>query len=136
MCTRIGLSVGYIEASMKGACGMVTGQELRVHWVKCQQGRWCDFSTVNLANVTTEGVYVIWQTSGQVIYIGQGNIADRLNSHRNDRRITQYGPLLVTWAQVSTEFERAGAENYLASLLNPIVGQHSPMPKVSVNLPE
>lgn len=114
---------------------MVTAQPATVSWVKCQQGRWCDLASVNLANVTTGGVYVIWQTSGQVVYVGQGNVAERLEAHRRDAQIMQFSPLLTTWAEVDARY-RDGIERFLADKLSPFIGRHPAVPPTAVNLPQ
>ena len=61
-----------------------------VTWIKLSNGNWCNLETVNLSNVNTTGVYIIWNTSSEVVRIGQGNIAARLQSHRQDPTILRY----------------------------------------------
>jgi hypothetical protein len=68
-----------------------------------------------------EGVYIIWQGNGPVVRVGQGIIRDRFTTHRNDKAITVYSPLYVTWAPVEALY-RDGVERYLANILRPIVG--------------
>lgn len=89
------------------------------------------------------GVYVIWQAFGiapQAIYVGQGNIKERLSAHRSDPRFDPYfspeKPLLVTWAEVPLRY-REGVEKYLYEELNPLVGENnSKTLSIPVNLPE
>ena len=111
---------------------------LQVHWVECQRG-WCSFETVNLENVTDQGVYIIWYRGhpGRVVRLGQGNIADRLRMHRQDGSILAYSHhgLLVTWAQVARHY-RDGVERYLANRYTPLIGEIFPdVRPVEVNLP-
>ena len=84
------------------------------------------------------GVYIIWQTGGelsQAVYVGQGNIADRLSHHRRDKRITAYQNLLVTWAALPQNL-LDGAERYLARVYRPLVGKRVPdVPEVILNHP-
>ena len=84
------------------------------------------------------GVYIIWQTGGelsQAVYVGQGDIADRLSHHRRDKRITEYQNLLVTWAALPQNL-LDGAERYLARVYRPLVGKRVPnAPEVILNHP-
>ena len=111
-------------------------------WVKCEGNRWCELFTVNLQSPHfhgLEGVYIIWH-GGQkpwTVYVGQGEIADRIRAHREDPQIRQYSPLglFVTWAQVPT-YGRDGIERFLADRLQPLVGvAHPSVTPATVNLP-
>jgi len=111
-------------------------------WNKCQGDVWCSLNDVDLSHSHfdgMEGVYVIWH-GGQnpaVVRIGQGNIRDRLQSHRNDPNIQRYAHLdiFVTWASV-VDSERDGVEAFLAQQLQPLVGDRFPQRRpMSVNLP-
>ena len=117
--------------------------EQQVEWIKCGEGNalFCPLETVNLADVRTRGVYVIWQSlSSVVIYVGEGWIADRLNAHRNDPAILGHrgnGTLLVTWASVPDDHTRLGIERYLGELWRPLVSkQFSNVVPTKVNLPQ
>ncbi len=113
---------------------------LQVSWVKCQSGDWCSFDKVDLSNVTAKGVYIIWHAGnpGRVVRVGQGDIADRITKHRNDRQITQYaqnGVLYVTWAAVSSQ-SLDGVERYLANTWPPLAGDTFPdVAPIAVNSP-
>lgn len=113
---------------------------LQVGWVKCGDGtNWCPFASVNLDDVTTQGVYVIWHDGdpARCVYVGQGDVAARLKAHRNDSRITDYarsGTLRVTWAAVPAA-QRDGVERYLADYYAPLVGDaHPAVAPIQVNL--
>ena len=78
---------------------------LEVNWVKCGTD-YCPLETVDLSDVTTEGIYIIWHPGdpSRVVRLGQGDISTRLGVHRNDANILAYaelGTLRVTWATVS-----------------------------------
>jgi hypothetical protein len=85
-----------------------------VDWIKnSNNGQYFDFLKLNLDApyfLNKTGVYVIWYvtpTGGKAIYVGQGNIGERLKAHRNNWKITQYsryGQLKVTWALVEGEY--------------------------------
>jgi hypothetical protein len=114
---------------------------VQVNWVKCGGGaNWCPFQTVNLDGVDTEGVYMIWHEGnpGRVVYVGQGDVADRLCNHRKDKRITKYsenGTLRVTWAYVSSA-QLDGVERYLADTWSPLIGDLYPdVLGIAVNSP-
>ncbi len=115
---------------------------LQVHWAQCTDRRrlvWCLLKDVDTENVNTGGVYVIWHGGHvpRVIYVGQGDIAGRVNHHRSSSRILQYGTkglLMVTWAAVP-ESERRGAAKYVADALEPLRSLEDDTPPIPVNLP-
>ena len=113
---------------------------MNVNWIKCTTGEWCNFNTVNLSGVTADGVYIIWHAGnpGCVVRVGQGNIAERIQKHRNDRQITQYaqsGTLYVTWAAIPALYQD-GVERYLADMWHPLVGDAFPnVVPIAVNSP-
>lgn len=112
---------------------------LTVTWIKSTNDTWLSLERVNLANVMTRGVYIIWHRGnpGRVVRVGQGVIADRLSAHRNDRKILAYANrgLLVTWASVSAA-QQDGVERYLADTWNPLVGDAFPdAAPIAVNSP-
>lgn len=103
---------------------------ITVHWVKSTNDTWLPFETVNLAGVTTAGVYIIWHAGnpGRVVRVGQGNIADRIKAHRCDASVTKFsknGVLRVTWAFVPSH-QMNGVERYLANHWKPLVGDAWP----------
>ena len=108
-----------------------------VAWVKCSRGVWCPLERLNLSTVTGSGVYVIW-AGNKWVYVGQGDIASRLQGHRNDSAILAYrdsGPLMVTWAILPAS-QTDGIERYLADTLVPAVGERHPATlPIPVNLP-
>jgi hypothetical protein len=111
-----------------------------VSWVKCQGDVWCSLERVNLSGVNTTGVYIIWHGGPQprVVYVGQGNIAERVGAHRNDHRILKYrqhGDLYVTWAAVAWN-EMDGVERHLADHWQPLEGDaHPDVYPIAVNSP-
>lgn len=113
----------------------------QVTWVKCNGKSWCPFANVDVSNVSTMGVYMIWHAGnpGRVVYVGQGDVAARIKAHRNDPDITQYakkGTLYVTWASVASQRDRDGIERFLANTWDPLVGvAHPDMMPVAVNSP-
>ena len=116
---------------------------MTLDWIKCQGNNWCSLNNLNLdsVNMHAEGVYIIWYwgSSRKVtpVYVGQGNIRERLTAHRNDPRIQNYAQqtLYVTWAHVS-KAEIDGVEAYLGETLNPTIGKVYPQAiPISVNLP-
>ena len=110
----------------------------QLNWIKCAGGNWCSFREVDLGNGHfdgLEGVYIIWQSDGPVVRVGQGVIRDRISVHREDPAITNYGNLSVTWAKVASQ-DRDGIERYLAETLSPEVGSAFPQTQpMAVNLP-
>ena len=82
---------------------------INLNWKKCgDDGHWCSFDKLNIENINTTGVYIVWHAGnpGLVVRIGQGDIKDRIEAHREDEKITQYrqdGKLFVTWAYVALQ---------------------------------
>lgn len=111
-------------------------------WNKCDGSNWCSLERVNLAHehfTGMAGVYVIWHAgpNPRTVRVGQGNIADRIATHRHDSQITKYAAhgLFVTWAKVPA-VQHNGVEAYLADQLDPIAGQRFPdVTRIPVNLP-
>ena len=116
---------------------------MNVHWVKCGEdgANSCPFILVQLDEVFTTGVYIIWHTGAapNVVYVGQGVIAERINEHRLNPDILYYqthGELLVTWAEVH-RYYLDGVERFLANMCSPLVGDSHPnVVPISVDLPQ
>ena len=113
---------------------------MNVTWTKCQGDVWCGFWNLNLNTVADgEGVYIVFRRVGlsyETLYVGQGDIDARIRSHRNDARFNSYTNTLVTWAYVSRQSDRDGAERYLADTLNPVISDvHPNVAPIWVNLP-
>jgi hypothetical protein len=112
---------------------------MNVTWIKLTTGDWCPFQTVDLSNVATQGVYMIWYKGnpGRVAYVGQGDVKARITQRRRDARILAYTGfgLLVTWAAVPAH-QRDGVERHLADAWNPLAGdQHPDVLPIAVNSP-
>lgn len=113
---------------------------LQLKWIRCSTGKWCGFDQLDLDSVDTVGVYVIWHEAetGRWVYVGQGDVADRLSAHRRNPAITRFrdhGRLYVSWAEVDPR-RMDGVERFLAEKLNPIAGEAWPdVPPIVVNVP-
>ena len=118
---------------------------MQVNWNKCgnQNPQWCNLLSLDLQHAhftNLQGIYIIWH-GGQkpwTVYVGQGNIADRLAQHRRDPKILQYSPfgLFVTWTPVGDLATRNGIERYLANQLTPREGDAHPQAvPIPVNFP-
>ena len=116
------------------------GVQLQLTWGRCIGNRWCRLDTVDLSNEVfdgLEGVYLIWHGGNQFVYVGQGDIRDRLGRHRNDPRIQAYAEsgLYTSWASVPAR-QRDGVETYLSEVCQPLVGERRPdAVPIKVNLP-
>ena len=117
---------------------------MTVVWGTCgDDSHWCNLKTLNLNSHPFErkGVYIIWHEGnpGRVVRVGQGDLAGRLEAHRNDSEILQYakrGTLRVTWAIVPHQGQRNGIERYLADYWKPLIGEHFPnVAPIAVNSP-
>lgn len=105
---------------------------IRLSWIKCGQGNWCNFLILNLNDshfIVLRGVYVIWRggENSATVYVGQGNISQRLLQHRDEQNILQYtrDGLFVTWARANDN-QLDGIEAYLHSALRPLQGINYP----------
>lgn len=115
---------------------------LQLNWTRCEGNVWCKLNSVNLEHGhfnNMYGVYIIWHGGANpaVVYIGQGDIKDRISKHRKNPEIQQYAylDLYVTWAIVLQEY-RNGVEAYLADIWPPKVGDNHPkVPRIEVNSP-
>lgn len=113
---------------------------MAVDWQRCKGDVWCGFDRLDLATVgNVGGVYIIWKSGlmwSEVVYVGQGEIANRIAAHRSDRRIRTHGPEYVTWATVPRSLWD-GMERYLYRVCRPLVAERAPpdVPEVVVNLP-
>lgn len=114
---------------------------LNLSWVKCGDDKhWCSLERIILSNVDTIGIYIIWHggNPSHIVRVGQGDIADRLSEHRENKDITkysEYGTLYVTWAFVAPRY-LDGVERYLAETWNPLVGERFPdVDAIAVNSP-
>ena len=108
---------------------------------------WRPLST-SFSDIGGTGVYIVRQTAGPTVIVGQGVIQDRLSALRKDARILCYdragSPLLATWAIVQGMVQTRmlysaqldGIERYLAETLKPLIGRSYPdVPPVPVPLP-
>ncbi len=115
---------------------------MQLNWTKCQGNVWCKLNSVNLEHEhfnNMHGVYIIWHggTNPAVVYVGQGNIKDRIIEHRKDSAIQEYDylDLYITWATVHVHY-RNGVETYLADTWKPKVGVlHPKVSPIAVNSP-
>ena len=113
---------------------------MQLHWIKCIGDKWCLLAEFNPSVVTEKGVYIIWHGGqpSRAVYVGQGNVADRITAHRLNWEIVKHeqnGTLFVTWAQVSVD-KRDGVERYLADRFRPLEGEdHPEVEHIVVNSP-
>ncbi|HPG12569.1 MAG TPA: hypothetical protein PLU37_13640 [Chitinophagaceae bacterium] len=112
---------------------------LTVAWGTCgDDSHWCDFLNLDLSTdhfKELKGVYIIGNADG-VVRVGSGIIKDRITAHRNDKEITAYKNLKITWAQVNAN-QMEGVEKFLADHYDPKVGERFPdRTPISVNLPK
>jgi hypothetical protein len=115
---------------------------MNLQWIKCEGDQWCNFLKLNLEHshfIGLGGVYIIWHggQDARTVYVGKGQIAERLAAHRQEKEILEYSSLglFVTWAKVDAAY-REGIELFLSQRLNPKVGHRYPsVQPISVNLP-
>lgn len=106
--------------------------------------RWYELTDEGLEKISASGVYIIWwgeavdpdSVFANVVYVGSGNIGQRLAAHRGDPRIMSQneGRMYVTFAYVHKDYR--GIEQYLADELKPVVGDRHPHEiPIEVNMP-
>ena len=109
-------------------------------WMYCQGAVWCGLHTLDFNSMHGQtGVYIIFYAGnpGRVVYVGSGNIAERLAAHRTSPDIQAYvaRDLKVTWAAVEPHWMQ-NVERYLADNFHPLVGDaHPDVVPVAVNSP-
>ncbi|HSD98156.1 MAG TPA: hypothetical protein VLB73_00480 [Patescibacteria group bacterium] len=117
---------------------------MNLNWIKTNQNSWHSLMDLNLDHPyfnDRNGVYIIWHWTSNanehnIVRVGQGHIKSRLSEHRNNRQILSYGFLYVTWAELDMAYADR-VENYLATKLNPKVGERFPnVQPLIVNIPE
>ena len=81
----------------------------------------------------TTGVYLIWSVGryeeNPMVYVGSGDIITRLNDHVDERsHVMQsgYPNLVASYAIIANKEDYQGAENYLAYIYEPEVGDNYP----------
>lgn len=117
---------------------------MNVNWIKNQNGEYFDFLRLNLDApyfMNKVGVYMIWYATpseARVIYVGQGEIGERLKKHREDLQIMNYakfGQIRVSWLELPGEY-LDGVEAFLFDTYKPIIGERTPAAEpIPVNLP-
>ena len=115
---------------------------LTVYWNTFQ---WSVYNTMSIhQNIfyVPKGIYIIWyiDTFGSpiTVYVGQGNIKQRLRQHRLNSaiRIHNFKGLYVSWVPIAFQYQRNGIEKYLGETLRPLVGSDYPIAiRRNVNLP-
>ena len=87
---------------------VMTAQKMEgLDWKKCGRDIWCRLRSVDLSHKNLdglEGVYVIWHggITPKVVYVGKGNIRQRLSEHRHNKSIQRYS----NWVHNPTIFGR------------------------------
>lgn len=112
---------------------MLMPEKLNVRWARCGEDRhWCNLLTLDLDSVKDkEGVYIIWNSKEDrnVVYVGQGNLYDRLEAHKTNDEIINFSIknyLFVTWAIMPEKRYRDGVERYLIENYKPFLNQKLP----------
>lgn len=113
-----------------------------LEWKKTYgQGGLITLDGVDLSTVKADGVYVIYLAGNPPtsVYVGKGDVAVRLASHRTDARFNAArakGTLCVAFASVAPA-EQEGVEKYLARRFPPLVGERHPesVREIAVNSP-
>ena len=110
---------------------------VRLDWGGPGSNVWHPLNT-DFSDVGGTGVYIVRQTTGKTVIVGQGAIRDRLSALQRDGKVLCYdnpgSPLLATWAVIqglkqtkmlyATQLD--GIERYLAETLNPLIGDSHP----------
>lgn len=116
----------------------------RVHWAKTPGGRWHDLWGDNLSAVGSAfGVYVIalalpGERDRLSVYMGEGNIRQRLQSHRRKPKFKQFrrvGKLVFTWTEVDTKRAAQGIETHLHVERTPCLCAACCIGDIPVNIP-
>lgn len=112
---------------------------LNLQWIGIGDDRLLlDHQRFNLASIAGwSGVYVIYLAGNppKTIYVGSGDIPERLACHKDDVRIKRFANRRIIFAAVPAPYQ-LGVEAHLARVLAPLVGdRHPAVREISVNLP-
>ena len=114
---------------------------MEVQWSKADDGRWCQWDTVEPWHLDGHGVFVIWRNGSgvevsAVLYVGRGQLRDEVARCRRTSWFQNPGDLFVTWATIHDVRTVDSIAAYLYRQLRPIWGEVVPVvPQVPVNLP-
>ena len=110
---------------------------IRLDWGHPPRDVWRPLS-IDFSDVRGTGVYIVRQSGGQTVVVGQGVIKDRLSALQKDGSVLYYdsptSPLLATWATVQGlkqtkmlySIQLDGIERYLADILKPLLEARLP----------
>lgn len=124
------------QAYRKYVSEQLSKEQLDWYWkdVRGQRLDLFDNRPISLLLRNMQGVYIIWHEAyggiiRKAVYVGQGNIGQRLSEHRNDWNILRHWinqrVLYVAYAFESSENRRLGVENYLHDNLKPLESNES-----------
>lgn len=111
-----------------------------VDWIQLPDENWADFTEEGLQPFEEDRekkcVYLIWSVNeNRMIYVGSGDV-ERLWDHLKENEITDYKGVKFTYALIKNKDDYQGAENYLAQVYGPLVGERYPQDNFKeVNLP-
>ena len=111
-------------------------------WARTFQNTWPAFDTLEMPRAGyVHGVYVIWwgNADPDVLYVGSGDVGERLWERTGDQRFVEYQrnglQLSCTWAEVGPE-QIHGVERFLGDKLQPRFSEKFPRTTlIPVNLP-
>jgi hypothetical protein len=113
---------------------------VQLQWFKCAGHAWCLLEEVDLADVDSYGVLVIWRAgelgrASVVLYIGNGQLRQLVQECRRGPLFRSALALRVTWARVDPR-DVDGVAAYLYQQLRPLWGEVPPaVAPQPVNLP-
>ena len=111
-------------------------------WARGSDGDWIDLADRHASEAAgCHGVYVIWRSHPdtartEVLYVGQGFVAEEIAARRLSPIFRGARGLRVTWGAIDSQSADAVAA-YLCARLKPIWGEtpSSPDSQETVNLP-
>lgn len=95
----------------------------------------CAFGLERPPDVSIPAVYLIFDQSGEVIYVGQtGDVHERMYRYTLDTThdIWKHGAIDVLYGIEYTEEDRRKIEKFLISLYNPVCNRQKPKPKATL----
>lgn len=120
----------------------MTSDMLTLNWARTSANTWPAFDTLEMPRAGSgDGVYIIWwgNTDPDVLYVGAGDVGDRLWYRAGDHRLVDYQRsglhLSCTWAAVDPR-QIHGVERFLGDKLQPRFSEKFPqVTPIPVNLP-
>jgi hypothetical protein len=117
----------------------IGGRVAKLQWSKRPDGSWWRFADVKPEQLSSDGVFVVWQNGNpvepsSVMFVGRGSLRDQFARCARDPIFRLEG-LYTTWAAVDNIRVSDSVAAYLYLKLHPMWGEAVYAASIPVNLP-